>query len=83
MVAVWMFQRPGTDAFLAHTGITFPIGRPVGEGATQMKELSPQGISWFPYEVLIDPAGRVAHYTPEYDATQLEAALDRAMKTSP
>lgn len=82
-MGVWYFQRPGTEAFLAHTGITFPIGRPLSMGAAMLRNISEQGISWFPYEVLIDPQGRIAHYTPEYDATQLGEAIERAMKSTP
>lgn len=84
---MWSYQGEGAEDFVAQTGVTFPIGRAMGPGAILLKRIGDPAISWFPYEVLVDREGRVAHYTSEYDATVLseliEAALDAPSPSPP
>jgi hypothetical protein len=79
VVAVWAYQRPGAQRFIEQTGITFPVGKPVGFGAKKLHMLAERGISWFPYEVVIDVHGKVRHASTEYDSTLLRRVLDEVV----
>lgn len=75
VVGVWTYATGHSRNVGVHAAASFPIGLPLGEGANELRAMADEGISWFPFHVLVDASGRIAYHSREYDATALDAAV--------
>ncbi len=65
------------QAFLAQTGVTFPIAW--DDGVLRNQVAFPPAISPYPRQVLVDRRGRIAYVASEHRAEALTAAIDAAL----
>jgi len=71
-----------TDAtvrqFVAQTGVTFPIAWDAGS-YNVFRGGAGQGISPYPLDVVIDPDGRIAYLSREFDSATIQAVIEAVL----
>jgi len=79
VVGVWAYQKTHLDPIVAQTGVSFPIGIPLDSKAMEVYTAVHNGLSWFPFQVLVDRSGKVTYMASDYDAESLRREIEKAL----
>ena len=79
VVGVWAYQKTHLDPIVNQTGVTFPIGIPASSTAMEVYTTVHEGVSWFPFHVLIDRKGEVHYMASDYDAESLRHRVEEVI----
>ena len=83
VVGVWAYQKTHLDPIVAQTGVSFPIGIPADPKAMEVYTAVHNGVSWFPFQVLVNREGQVTYMASDYDAESLRREIRAALEESP
>ena len=79
MIGVWAYQKTYLEPIIAQTGVNFPIGIPKDQRAMEVYTATHNGVSWFPFQILVDRSGAVSYMASDYDAEALHKAIETAL----
>ena len=79
VVGVWAYQKTHLDPIVAQTGVSFPIGIPTTPAAMEVYTSVHEGISWFPFHVLVGKDGTVRYMASDYDAEGLRGRIEEVI----
>ena len=77
---MWAYQLSHLDPVIHQTGVTFPIGNPIGGVAMEVYSATHTGMSWFPFHVLVDREGVIQYLASDYDAAALRREINALLE---